>query len=162
MKRNSLFNLLTMLISLISVNAYAHDIEVQNGGKIIYYKFINNNTELAVTYRGTTSFEYNKEYSGDIVIPKSVTYQNTTYSVTSIWNSAFSDCSGLTSISIPNSVTSIGESAFDSCSGLTSISIPNSVTSIGEGAFNSCSGLTSITIPNSVTSIGRILFSYCI
>jgi len=161
MKRNSLFNLLTMLISLISVNAYAHDIEVQNGGKIIYYKFINNNTELAVTYRGTTSFEYNKEYSGDIVIPKSVTYQNTTYSVTSIWNSAFSDCSGLTSISIPNSVTSIGESAFDSCSGLTSISIPNSVTSIGEGAFNSCSGLTSITIPNSVTSIGRILFTGC-
>ena len=82
-------------------------------------------------------------------------------SVTSIGNSAFSDCSGLTSISIPNSVTSIGNGAFYYCSGLTSISIPNSVTSIGNSAFYYCSGLTSISIPNSVTSIGNSAFYYC-
>ena len=56
---------------------------------------------------------------------------------------------------IPNSATTIGESAFYGCSGLTSVTIPNSVTSIGGSAFRECSGLTSVTIPNSVTSIGR-------
>ena len=64
--------------------------------------------------------------------------------MTSIGNSAFSDCSGLTSISIPNSVTRIGNSAFSNCSGLTSISIPNSVTSIGNYAFYYCLGLKDV------------------
>ena len=82
-------------------------------------------------------------------------------SVTSIGNSAFYYCSGLTSITIPNSVTSIGDDAFRGCSGLTSITIPSSVTSIGNSAFGYCSGLTSITIPNSVTSIGNSAFEYC-
>ena len=64
---------------------------------------------------------------------------------TEITDSAFKDCSGLTSLTIPNSVTSIGDWAFSNCSGLTSVTIPNSVTSIGWAAFNECSGLTSIT-----------------
>ena len=71
---------------------------------------------------------------------------------------AFSDCSGLTSVTFPNSVTSIGEWAFYNCSGLTSVTIPNSVTSIGEWAFYNCSRLTSVTIGNSLTSIGKHAF----
>ena len=108
----------------------------------------------------------------------------THYQVTSIGDGAFYQCSGLTSVTIPNSVTSIGRSAFESCSGLTSITIPNSVTSIGMRAFfrckgmNSveisssltnidnqtfyqCSGLTTVVIPNSVTSIGESAFYSC-
>ena len=88
----------------------------------------------------------------------SVTIPN---SVTSIGNGAFRDCTGLTSITIPNSVTSIGGSTFENCSSLTSITIPNSVTSIGDWAFDGCSSLTSITIPNSVTSIGYSAFYGC-
>ena len=83
------------------------------------------------------------------------------YSVTSIGEGVFSYCSGLTSIEIPNSVTSIGDYAFSICTGLTSLEIPNSVTSIGGSAFTGCSGLTSIEIPNSVTSIGDYAFSGC-
>ena len=81
-------------------------------------------------------------------------------SVTSIGDSAFSHCTGLTSIAIPDSVTTIGDYAFDGCTALTSITIPESVTSIGDRAFEG-SSLTSITIPNSVTSLGDNAFSRC-
>ena len=101
------------------------------------------------------------KYSGDIVIPSEITHNRVTCSVTSIEHSAFYNCSGLTSVVIPNSVTSIGERAFRGCTGLTSIEIPNSVTSIGSEAFYNCTGLTSITIPNSVTSIGSEAFYNC-
>ena len=87
-----------------------------------------------------------------------------------ICGGAFSGCSGLTSVTIPNSVTLIGVGAFEPligvgaferCTGLTSVTIPNSVTSIGGSAFERCTGLTSVTISNSVTSIGSSAFSYC-
>ena len=81
--------------------------------------------------------------------------------VTSIGNEAFSFCSSLTSIAIPNGVTSIGDDAFYYCSNLTSIAIPKSVTSIGNFAFSNCSSLTSVTIPDSVTSIGEEAFYFC-
>lgn len=81
--------------------------------------------------------------------------------MTSIGESAFSGCSGLTFVTIPDGVTSIGNSAFSRCSGLTSLTIPNSVTSIGHESFEDCSGLTSVTIGNGVTTIGGETFKDC-
>ena len=63
----------------------------------------------------------------------------------------FYDCSGLTSITIPNSVTSIGEYAFSGCIAFTSITIPSSVTSIGNGAFSDCDGLRSMSVESGNT-----------
>ena len=106
-------------------------------------------------------FDCYESKSGNLIIPSTISYNGTTYSVTSIGEWAFSYCSGLTSITIGNSVTSIGNSAFEGCSGLTSITIGNSVTSIGKWAFAWCSELTSVTIPNSVTSIADYAFHSC-
>ena len=146
-------------MSMVGMKGYAHSIEVTNeDGKIIYYIFTNNNTELYVSFKGKYSEEYSNEYTGNLVIPEYVTYNGTTYPVTGIHSSAFDSCSGVKSVSIPNSVTSIGSFAFAFCTGLTSVDIPNSVTSIGDQAFYRCTNLSNITIPNSVTSIGTWAF----
>ena len=96
-----------------------------------------------------------------VVIPETVTNEGTTYSVTSIGDSAFYSEYSLTSVEIPNSVTTIGNSAFRVCNSLTSVTIGNSVTSIGDYAFRSCSALTSVTIPENVTSMRDGVFSLC-
>ena len=146
---------LTAVLTLVATTASAHDFEVKG----IYYNK-NGDGTVSVTYKGRSYTQYADIYTGDVVIPPSITISETgtTYSVTSIGSYAFYFCS-LTSITIPNSVTSIDDRAFWGC-GLTSINIPNSVSSIGESAFWG-SDLTSINIPNSVSSIGDRVFSFC-
>ena len=124
----------------------------------VYYNLDSQTKTAEVTYNDLYS---GKNYSGEIVIPNTVVYEGTTYTVTSIGEVAFWYCESLTSVTIPSSVTSIGEHAFNNCSGLTSIIIPDGVTDIGEYAFFGCSGLISVTIGNSVTTIGESAFSIC-
>ena len=81
--------------------------------------------------------------------------------VTTIGNSAFSECRSLTSVTIPNSVTTIGDDAFIACSSLTSVTIPNSVTTIGLEAFIGCTNLQKVHIGKSVKAIGEYAFNIC-
>ena len=93
-----------MVTLLCSVTASAHDFEV--GG--IYYNVTSATPlKVEVTYKGVWSSTYSNEYSENVVIPSSVSYDGKNYSVTRIGNGAFNDCSGLTSVTIPNSVTII-------------------------------------------------------
>ena len=131
--------MLAVLLSALSASAYAFKVDGiaynKNGdGKSVY-----------VSYGG--------DYTGPVTIPERVTYDGTTYSVTSIGEFAFKDCTGLTSVTIPTSVTSIGEEAFRGCTGLTSVTIPNSVTSIGGSAFSGCTGLKKIYSLNPVPPV---------
>ena len=139
------------LVIAIPMTMMAEDVTIDG----INYSVIKK-TKQAEVIKWTTD-----KYEGNITIPASVVYDGVTYSVTTIGGAAFSDCSGLTSVTIPDGVTSIGDQSFYKCSGLTSVTIPSSVTSIGNEAFYWCYGLTSITIPSSVTSIGNDTFYYC-
>ena len=82
-------------------------------------------------------------------------------SVTRIGTGAFCGCSSLKNITIPNAVTSIGACAFYGCAALESVAMPNYVTTIGTEAFFECTALKNITIPESVTYIGYRAFVYC-
>ena len=146
---------LLLLALLLPATASAYDFVVDG----IYYYIDGNNA--IVTYQQYVNNSYQSDYSGDVTIPETVTYNGTTYSVTTIGNYAFRGCSGLTSVNIPNSVTTIGGYAFFGCSGLTSIDIPNSVTTIGVYAFYDCSKLRTLLF-NAVncTSIGYRAFYY--
>ena len=148
---NSLRALFLSLAVLLSLPMLAVEVEIDG----INYDLDAEAKQAAVIAKSSGG------YSGEVVIPESVEYGGTTYSVTSIGDWAFNYCSGLTSVTIPNSVVSIGRYAFYYCSGLTSVTIGNSVTSIGGSAFRDCSGLISVTIPNSVTSIGEYAFNNC-
>ena len=123
---------------------------------------------VETTYSPASDFEYEisngeckiTKFIGsatEVRIPQTIEDAN----VTSIGGYAFSACSSLTSITIPDFVTSIGNYAFYNCSSLISIAISGSVTSIGKGTFWGCKNLTSITIPDSVTSIGSNAFYIC-
>ena len=146
--------LLTLAALLCSTVASAYHFQVDG----IFYNITNYfDLTVEVTYESSSS----NYYSGDVVIPSIITYDDKVYKVTSIGYEAFSGCSSLTSIILPEGVTSIGGSAFSSCSSLTSIVLPEGVTSIDQNTFHSCSSLTSIVLPESVTSIDYAAFNGC-
>lgn len=99
----------------------------------------------------------NTSISGDIDIPQ--TYNGKPVVV--IQNSAFKDCSSLTSILIPNSIKSIGINAFENCSNITEITIPEGVTLIGNNTFKGCVKLASASFPTSIESFGANAFAGC-
>ncbi len=100
-------------------------------------------------------------YSGNVVIPESVTDNGTTYTVVGIGSEAFKDCNKLNSVVLPNSITYINSEAFYNCSALTVIDIPNSVTKVEKKAFSGCSRLESVMIGNGVSEISEETFKNC-
>lgn len=123
--------------------------------------FVSADTFGLFTYTNDGPFititDYPTTATGSVVIPDTIEGKY----VTTIGASAFSNCSGLTSITIPSGVTSIGSSAFYLCTSLASINLPPSLTSIEHSAFNSCSKLIGIFVPSAVTSIGNNVWYGC-
>lgn len=182
--------LTTLFLLMISVHAHAYVFSaVSSSGHTLYYDVINNyNTSatVRVTYASYDYFDgYNYGYnpSGNLVIDSTVYWNGggKVCNVIAIGPRAFSGCSNLSSITIPNSITTIGNQAFEGCLGLTtvyfnasnltsgsfsgvtsvvSVHFGSNITSIPASLFYGCSGITSITIPNSVSIIGVNAFGY--
>ena len=129
-----------------------------------YVVLISSEEEMTAEIIWDNDYGYGQERTliGNEVIPENITINGKSYIVTSIGNGAFEDCSGLTSVVIPNSVTSIGGWAFRNCTGLTSIEIPSSVTSIGPSAFSGTAWYDAWydNQQNGVAYLGKILYEY--
>ncbi|MBE7068586.1 MAG: hypothetical protein E7381_04715 [Clostridiales bacterium] len=151
-------SLTEITIPFIGASKYATGYQAVFGYIFGHYATSSSSTISGATYQYYYSSAYHYEYY-HYYIPTSL--RKVTFTGTVISNSAFYNCSRLTSVVIGNGATSIGREAFWGCSRLTGIEIPASVTNIGSSAFYNCSSLTSITIPDGVTSIGSDAFYNC-
>jgi hypothetical protein len=131
----------------------------------VYYDFEENGIYYLITGPNTASVTYKdrnfNSYSGTVNVPATVTHEGQTYTVTAVGRLAFYNCTGLTSVTLPNTVTLLDYAAFYNCTSLTSVNIPSSVTTLGEFCFESCESLASVTIPSGVTAIPRQCFLLC-
>lgn len=157
----SIFLLLSVAVGLYAYQGYIFRVDGN------YYRVINDTLE-PYTVEITGDWEYRgNPYSNleTFVIPETVTERECTYkctyNVVSIDAKAFSGCSKLKSITMPNSITDIGSNAFENCTSLNSITFSNNLRIIGPGAFRDCTSLDSITIPNNVIGIMWEAFRNC-
>lgn len=152
MKRTHFYIILLQIVFIVhgAFIANAYDFEVDG----IYYNIFYNvdGNEAIVTYKS------DRNYSGNVTIPSTVTYNNTSYSVTAIGSEAFRNCIELNSITIPNSVTVIESGAFSGCTNLIDIIIPSTVTKIGAYAFYNTAWYNNQ--PDGVIYAGLFAYSY--
>ena len=113
-------------------------------------KWFDNQSD-GVVYAGKVAYTY----KGDMPKNTKILLRQDTKSISRY---AFSDCTNLTDIVIPNSVNRIDVGTFGRCTSLKSITIPNSVISIGSKAFSDCTNLSDIIIPDSITYIASDAF----
>lgn len=111
-----------------------------------------NNWDNNVLYIGNYLIEADTSISGNYEINDGTTV---------IADGAFSYCTNLTSVTIPDSVITIGDDAFSYCTWITNVAIGNSVKTIGDNAFFRCYQITNITMPASITSISYGAFTSC-
>lgn len=139
---------------------YDSDTNTTFGVKVIVYVAIDG-IKYSLDVKHKTAKVLENNYEGDVVIPQVVSYNGNEFSVTSLDNQCFYNCSSLTSITLPKGIISVGNSCFSGCSSLTSITLPKGITSLGDCCFYGCISLTSITIPEGTTFLGEKCFECC-
>ena len=150
--------LVGMVVDVVS-GRYSATYQFENGQEVnisgITYWY--NRENASVYVKGLE----NGELATTVTIPETIRVGQKEYQVTAIGWAAFSQCTNLESITLPDGLKSIDDYAFDQCTNLESISLPDSVTAIGERAFMDCTSLESISLPDGVTTIGHSVFFGC-
>lgn len=150
--------LMIALTCFVSLPISAYDFMVDG----IAYILNDDSASVSVTYTDYPGNNYNVNYTDvtSIIVPSSVNYEGKDYAVTTIGNLAFSMCTTLKQVILPEGLIKIGQNAFAVCTQLESINIPNTVTDIEAGAFIQ-TAIREIVIPNSVVNLGFSAFSNC-
>ena len=159
MKKKSLLIRVLALVACITCAIGANAYDFEDYSTNLYYNIVNSD-EASLTYYDT---DYNT-YSGFVYVPdyaEAGALHPVTYTVTSIGQYAFRDCSGLTGVGIGSNVKTIGFDAFWNCTSLYSLDIPDNVTTIENWAFEGCSSMNVVKIGSGMTSIGGSAFSGC-
>ena len=153
------FFLLFSFFFLTTIRLWAYDFIVDS----VYYSITSSNT-VAVTF-GSGGWEpyfgYNYSsplYTGDVLIPSTVSNSSVVYTVTSVDDYAFYQCTGLTNITLPSTITSIGTEAFGLCTNLNLINLPETITSFGSSPFSNTKWYDSQ--PNGLVFLGKYLCGY--
>lgn len=155
-KQNSLRNYLVLALVCIPTMVMANGINI--GG--IQYLLDATTGTAAVTYQGNAVSENN--YTGHIIVPDTVVYDNRSYAVNSIAPNSFNGSVNLLSVQLPDQITTIGKQAFSFCENLTDVNIPKSLETMADYAFFNCPNLRGpIVIPTGLMYIGGSVFSYC-
>ena len=162
---NYAFSNCKKLILTVEPGSYAHNYAKTNSIPYIFNGY--NEAETAQIEKLTFTLNADSEsysvtgcdtqISGELKIP--ATYNGKP--VTEIGNYAFSACTALATVTIPDSVTTIGNYTFNACRALATVTIPDSVTTIGNYTFNDCRALATVTIGKDVTTIGDYAFNGC-
>lgn len=157
----------------LAINVNAYDFKVANAdGITIYYNYINNGTEVEVTYEGyykswnSSKLKYDYYYRGcstlygnSVTIPESVTYNGRTFPVTQIGRDAFHD-NYMQYVILPNSIKSLGSSSFQDSS-IREITIPDGITELRYSIFSGCKYLNKVNFPEGMKIIGNYVFDGC-
>ena len=140
-------------LKTMGVTASADDGLTTLANKVLQISGSGGGQEIVSFDNLTTEFNYTQKrgnYGFSVTIPSSVT---------SLGNSCFENCRGLTSVTIPSSVTNLGSNCFYGCTGLTNVTIPSSVTSLGQDCFYNCTSLTNVTIKEGILKLSENCFS---
>ena len=141
--------LMMVSMCLLAFAAVAES-EIVDGVQWFYTKTGSGSNAAALINSGSP------KYTGDLTVPSTLGG----LPVTGIAGSAFENCTGLTSVKIPEGVTSIAYGAFSGCSALTSVTLPQSLLTVDNAAFIYCTSLETVTIPSNVISIGLDAFTF--
>lgn len=130
--------------------------KINSLGQTLYYQTIGSEAVYVIKPpSGTYS-----NLTGTVVVPSTVYYNGTTYSVTRVGNNAFKDCIGITEFDLPNGIEQINTGSFSGCTGLTFIDLPDYLQSIN-GSFSGCTNLQYVSMPNGLKSIKGNAFEDC-
>lgn len=150
-------NLLLMLLIFVASIAKAHDFEIDG----IYYEHMSRaDMTVAVSCKGN-SWDASEEYSGNVVVPYTVSHNGEHYTVAAVRSYAFMGNTKLTSVSLPFTVKSIGNFSFSNCTALETIDFGGNVETIGENAFANCTALKEVDLPKTMHKIGPSIFYGC-